>query len=387
MEGRKRRKKLTMKVVLPDHIIEQILSRLPARSLLRFRCVCKTWCNLISDCVFIDLHRKRSIERGTITKLNLKSKDRRYKSYLIPDCANPNQVRKIVYPSKDTSWFSCNLGSCNGLVCLKQENLNKKSTLCVWNPSTRKYATIPQHSPWDDSSSYGFYYSFISNDYKLLKITYQNDQSSLLMVYSFGENTWTNMGDISYSYFETDVGKLFNGAIYWIAYDSNDTKFTKILVAFDLAHETFLEVPMPENYYNLGASSVEIIELAGCLSLVCNNRLVCEVWLMKNYGRKVSWTKLFTIKPPNDVRSFRPLYIASKDEVLVHINNERLFLYDKGNLKQVDIVEKHQASGHEPEMHEDMLSVSKLVTRNFTTKVIKGLHILWITTSPRLGKG
>ncbi|XP_062009190.1 putative F-box protein At3g52320 isoform X2 [Rosa rugosa] len=39
-----------------DCVIDDILSRLPAKSLLRFRCVCKAWRALISDPYFIRKH-------------------------------------------------------------------------------------------------------------------------------------------------------------------------------------------------------------------------------------------------------------------------------------------------------------------------------------------
>ncbi|PIA30090.1 hypothetical protein AQUCO_05700064v1 [Aquilegia coerulea] len=286
-----------MEVVLPDHIIEDILSRLPTNSLLRFRCVCKTWCNIISDCFFMLLHLKRSSERssGNI-KLMLKLTD---DLYLMPDCENPNQVIKLVYPSNSTS-YPYYLGSSNGLVCL-QEKVSptvREFNIRVWNPSTRKCAMIRQHLPQDDnrlflSSAYSFFYDSITSDYKLLKITAHKDiSSSQVMVYSFGENSWTHMADISYRIF--------------------------------------------------------------------HRHSVCEVWLMKNYGRKESWTKLFTINRPDHIYVphhiyLTPLYIRSKGDVLVLIEGEGLFLYDYDHeslfnpeslkeIEKIDIEEKHPAA-------------------------------------------
>ena len=43
---------------LPDDIVLNILSRLPVKSLLRFRCVCKTWVSSITTPNFISTHLK-----------------------------------------------------------------------------------------------------------------------------------------------------------------------------------------------------------------------------------------------------------------------------------------------------------------------------------------
>nr|POE88526.1 f-box protein cpr30 [Quercus suber] len=51
-----------MKSQLPPEIINEILSRLPVKSLLRFLCVSMQWYARIKNQVFIKLHRQRSIE-------------------------------------------------------------------------------------------------------------------------------------------------------------------------------------------------------------------------------------------------------------------------------------------------------------------------------------
>ncbi|KAI3831578.1 hypothetical protein MKX03_014671, partial [Papaver bracteatum] len=45
-----------MPVHIADEIIAyNILSRLPMRSILRFRCVCKSWCKLLKEPIFVAL--------------------------------------------------------------------------------------------------------------------------------------------------------------------------------------------------------------------------------------------------------------------------------------------------------------------------------------------
>ncbi|KAF5178785.1 hypothetical protein FRX31_031633 [Thalictrum thalictroides] len=209
---------------------------------------------------------------------------------------------------------------------------------------------IPQHPILDKPApsfgpplylSYGFFCDSISCDYKLLKIITLYDSSrcySQVMVYSFGENCWTRIGDIPYMCLTPKAGKLVNGVIHWLAFNA---KFTRVLVAFESATKTFSVVSLPEYFDNI---SVELTELAGCISLVRRDKM-CEVWLLKNYDRKESWTwtKLFAINPPDSMYNFNPLYITSKGDLLVQICGKGLFLYNQERLRQIDIVEKHPA--------------------------------------------
>uniref|UniRef100_A0A0D9WMC3 F-box domain-containing protein n=1 Tax=Leersia perrieri TaxID=77586 RepID=A0A0D9WMC3_9ORYZ len=42
--------------IIPEEIVEQILLRLPVKSIVRFRSVCKSWQSMIADPRFTRLH-------------------------------------------------------------------------------------------------------------------------------------------------------------------------------------------------------------------------------------------------------------------------------------------------------------------------------------------
>ncbi|KAL6513750.1 hypothetical protein OROHE_019610 [Orobanche hederae] len=53
---------------LPDDLIFQILIRLPIKTLLRFKCVCRIWRSTIEDPIFIDRHMKRGLHLEPVYK-------------------------------------------------------------------------------------------------------------------------------------------------------------------------------------------------------------------------------------------------------------------------------------------------------------------------------
>ncbi|KAI5447336.1 hypothetical protein KIW84_014978 [Lathyrus oleraceus] len=55
-----------------------------------------------------------------------------------------------------------------------------------------------------------------------------------------------------------------------------------------------------------------------------------DVWLMKEYGNKDSWTKLFRLPHTRDLGSWMygsALYVSQDDQVLCNIEREKLVVY------------------------------------------------------------
>ncbi|XP_059624633.1 F-box/kelch-repeat protein At3g23880-like [Cornus florida] len=115
---------------LPHDIIVQILSRLPVKSLLQFRCVCKSWCSLISDSHFVKTH---------LSCMSRTDEDDDYKHYKVifnSPCPNPGfescSLYSVLYEPylsasepdyplhlKDSIYWAQIMASCNVSVFLK----------------------------------------------------------------------------------------------------------------------------------------------------------------------------------------------------------------------------------------------------------------------------
>ena len=65
-QDKKRQQSNTIKE-FPDDIVVDILSRLPVKSLYRFKCLCKFWCNLMSDSHLVKLQLNHSIKANRLT--------------------------------------------------------------------------------------------------------------------------------------------------------------------------------------------------------------------------------------------------------------------------------------------------------------------------------
>ncbi|KAI3915855.1 hypothetical protein MKX01_026493, partial [Papaver californicum] len=144
-------------VVCDEFITLEILSRLPVKSLMRFKCVCKRWKSIIhKDQFFIDLHLSRSITttptRRTSFLLVGKPATHRRSSgrmYLLSAEFLPPSNEEEGYLEVGTTFLweppflenylayaTCSL---NGLICF-MDTLYCRA--CLYNSSTR------ESTPW-----------------------------------------------------------------------------------------------------------------------------------------------------------------------------------------------------------------------------------------------
>ncbi|PRQ52364.1 putative F-box domain-containing protein [Rosa chinensis] len=189
-------------------VIVDILSRLPARSLLRFRCVCKAWRALISDPYFIRKHLSRiNTKISTSYCLLLKEKIFRCAEYEeILKCLShdgPLPSRRLHFPVLDFpvlfrrrfdihSFFI--VGSCNGLICLMVGiDARETYTFMLWNPCTGESQVLPQtplHS--FERCFWGFSYDSTTDDYKVILGSYKSGYE-FVVVFMLKGGSWRKL--------------------------------------------------------------------------------------------------------------------------------------------------------------------------------------------------
>lgn len=232
-------------------------------------------------------------------------------------------VVKIGYPGRNPRTFVRVVGSCNGLICIAITENN----FILWNPSFRKYKKLPNVDVAIKPRlciQYGFGFDEANEDYKVVGIfgRYENlgRYKTVVKVYSLKNNSWRRIEDFKGGAPRDDMGKFANGKLHWFASPwVVHTSSRWDIVSLDLESEIYGTVEQP-NYGEGDFFAVMLGVLGGCICVLCNYQLTrADVWVLKDYGVKESWTKVFSIPyidEPEKYVSPRPLCILLNGEVL-----------------------------------------------------------------------
>ncbi|KAG5574822.1 hypothetical protein H5410_054956 [Solanum commersonii] len=165
----------SVKVQFPEEILVNILSRLPVRSLVRFKSVSKFWTTLISDPYFTMKHLNHAKNDQDSQKLLIYQrcpKDYIYSLYCCP--LSPVQLVKGVQKLKLDCPSTLQLRRCmihccyNGLAIIEICD-NNRFIYLLWNPSIRESIVLPPLGcPRDGCSRFGLGYDSSSGGYKIL---------------------------------------------------------------------------------------------------------------------------------------------------------------------------------------------------------------------------
>ncbi|KAK4789516.1 hypothetical protein SAY86_016820 [Trapa natans] len=329
---------------LPFELITEILLKVPAKDLLRCRCVSKRWCFLIDSACFIHQQLVHSIHSFSNQTLFI-----RHKSVLrnidLDSLAQDFSagaavsLTEINYPLMCYSDEIKLLGSCNGLICLS----NVADDVIIWNPSLRKHRFLPNFGvkarkrserPLLSVCVYGFGFVHKSDDYKLLRLVQyiSRPSESDVCVYSMSSNSWRQIHDMPYSLiYPRKMGVFVDMALHWIMTPELVPDSPNYIVGFNLESEDFSVIPQPDVVDQ--SFEIDVAVLDGCLCMVANYKQTgVDVWVMNNYGKKDSWSKLFSILQ-SDAPRFNgfmwPLtYCQASSRILVQQDKNILFWYD-----------------------------------------------------------
>lgn len=306
----------------PQDILIQILSRLPVKILLRFRCVSKRFRSLIKDDNFIRTHINFNNKENNENK-NRYILFRHYYGYPTANYQyslhNIKSFDEYMRFQCPFSCFSHNLtpiGSCNGLICL----VGYPNVVVLWNPSTRDFLRLPEASVPDIINGLhtfviGFGFDSRLDDYKVVKVVYRKriDGSWIVPpdveVFELRKGVWKNVVGASTMYVicGDELSQVYvNGSVHWIVSDRNvgeaveekEGRYRNLIVLFDMGDEVFREMDLPDVVANEDVL-MSISASRGSLLALCYDRANpnerCIVWVMKEYGVAESWTKQFVI--------------------------------------------------------------------------------------------
>ncbi|KAM5586316.1 F-box/kelch-repeat protein [Rosa sericea] len=300
-----------------DDLIAEILSRLPAKSLLRFRCVCKSWLALISDPYFARKHISTYISRLKLLVTVNPTRSIDFEAILKDD----DRVGYTVLPEAPRLWV---LGSCNGLICREED---EGGDLILWNPSTRDTYKLPEQIKTRHRQFFGFGYDSTNEDYKVI-VGLQTE----ITVFTLKTGSWKIVEQSEYVGRFYGEGCLLNGALHWL--EDRRSKFT--IISFDLAEEKFQELPPPNICRKEISSRLGIGKTIGnCLFLylydskrhTSQTGIAFTIWVLNEYGVNESWTRVVQIPSsslsPRHIFDYKPISVLEDDKVLMNRISKR----------------------------------------------------------------
>ncbi|XP_010495977.1 PREDICTED: putative F-box protein At2g02030 [Camelina sativa] len=280
-KGIKRRRREFEKIHIPNDIVEDIMIRLPVKSLMRFQAVSKHWRSLITSKDF----RERYMDLGQSKECKLLIVSDYVKDYAAREAnfslktvalgtTPASVVDETALKFEIGTWKLYISQSCDGLVCLYDINIAVK----VVNPATKMYIELPlsriqqicmnKHDP-DSSvqdphhvkypglsfSQFGFGKDNVTGKYKLVWLynTFPFFTTTCEVLdlevkkWRFVDTNSLDHHNIMNNNLSNDQGPVFaNGSLYWLTADEDGDPMrnTKIIV-FNIHTEIFQVIPMP----------------------------------------------------------------------------------------------------------------------------------------------
>uniref|UniRef100_A0A2N9FM30 F-box domain-containing protein n=1 Tax=Fagus sylvatica TaxID=28930 RepID=A0A2N9FM30_FAGSY len=260
---------------LPDEIVFDILTRVPVKSLIRFRCVSKSWYSSTANPIFITAHfnQAQSLSNNNHNGYLLyESASRELCSVICNSDYTLTHISSFEIPFSGVEF----VGFCNGIFCLHKCSNN---VLYLWNPSIRKFKMlnttrlcVPAAS---ENVSIGLAYHSHNNDFKILRIKSYKVQPPAAEVYTLSTDSWRWVEIPFDSLNECGPDRLFgyvisspclflHGALHSIA----KTPHHDFILAFDVNDEKFREIMLPRNYLDGIESCFErLVVFKGSLAL------------------------------------------------------------------------------------------------------------------------
>ncbi|ESQ47768.1 hypothetical protein EUTSA_v10022270mg [Eutrema salsugineum] len=351
---------------LPEDLMVEILSRVPAVYLGRSRSTSKGWNALIKDGKFVKKHSANAPRQSVVIML---IGFRVYLARFYIHGLEENVIKvtsqfslkdPISNPSKEV--YIVDIFHCDGLLlCTTKDN-----RLVVWNPCSGE--TRWMIKPKNSYSNFGYYSLGKSscNKYKILRVDqHGNGYISPCLVeyeiYDFTSNSWRSVGktrDWSIPRIKMR-GVSVNGDTYWLAHSfSGDSPMKKdMLLCFDFSTERFERESLPVDHFSYHPMALPMTREEQKLCLLalrdCNLPVPhIDLWIATKIESTgvMSWRKFLTVEraDPWEFLTFNigMSYLADQEyKVLVcpgkHGNSNR-FLHIVGDDKYVQ-VDHHDA--------------------------------------------
>ena len=238
------------------------------KSLLQFKCICKSCYAIIRDPIFITKHLNHQSALSNNGYLAVTRRGGIFGGKCLISLLSYEtcEILKITIPfTKEHGKAPFRIvGSCNGVLCL---NFDFGDTNFLFNPATSEFKELSKPDLFDElngfqlgdddlehdidvSFSLGFGHDAKSNDYKLVRIFYSKMVGgkfySEVDVYSLSTNSWKRkdklvLGTVVDNYFSK---AFLNGALHWRG--ATSVVIRNLIISFGTGDEVCRYMELPE---------------------------------------------------------------------------------------------------------------------------------------------
>ncbi|KAF5761969.1 putative F-box domain-containing protein [Helianthus annuus] len=288
-------------VYIGDDALRNILTQLPGKPLLRFRCVSKHWNSLISDPYFLKSRSRRMILLSHTRPLvviddNVPAEDEGHSMVRIPSPLLHEKGTHVMI-----------VGTLNGIVVLALHDTSLRSHLILYNPLTYASKILVAMDP--PSSGYPYVFGFNTGDLKIVRIKfvnhYKHDKLYEFDAFDLKTSSLSKPKEFLQDFhLAGDAGIFLCGWLYWSAlFDDGG------ILALDVKEMFFSKVILPVSHHEY--VGLVLGSLDGCLSISyteSDSLNTFHVWML---NEEYSWLKAhsFTFGPEDIPNEFYPLYI------------------------------------------------------------------------------
>ncbi|KAH9620680.1 hypothetical protein KSS87_021022, partial [Heliosperma pusillum] len=286
---------------LPDEVIINILSRLPAQTVLACRAVCSAWLHMTLTSQFTEMHLIRStpliLGRALVGYYGRNLGWFFIDNFLFKK-AEMRGLEFVRQGSKENRTL-CVEAFCNGLLIFKNDF--DKYVIC--NPITREEVAFWLRT---DDQICGFYYHRLQKEYTLL--IYQKSDKNKFSVYGLSSKDRRTLATCATFNLSCFCEAATCGALFWATHGSKIhnslSVSTNSILMFNLETENFVVKDQPTDRYKRDVRTlVKLLEIDGKLGCFDVYQKSVQVWILEDV-QTWKWCKRYVV----DLNGFINIY-------------------------------------------------------------------------------